>query len=87
MRPAFGPGERSATHGTTTNLAAALKLAVKEFGGPGRRPNAPKVIFIMPSFYNPDGVDSPVNIAEEFKESGGIIVVWYSLERTVISPQ
>ena len=67
-------GGYNVSYGTKTNLPAALKLAVEQFSGPGRRPNAPKVILIMSSFYNPESVDDPITIAEDFKASGGIII-------------
>ena len=60
----------------TTNLEAAIQLAMQQFNGPNHRPNARRVMFVMAAVYDPDGVTAPQKAATTFKEADGVMIVY-----------
>ena len=63
-----------------TNLEEGIRAAIGEFNGVGHRPNARRVIVIMAATYREKGSVSPEQLAETFKESGGVIIVYRKIE-------
>ncbi|CAD6185842.1 unnamed protein product [Caenorhabditis auriculariae] len=63
-----------------TNIEAALRMAMDQFDTNAHRPNVRKVIQIYGTVYRPGGVDDPQQIANTFKEDGGVIIVYDYIE-------
>lgn len=63
-----------------TNLKAGIQSATSEFYGPAHRLNAKRVMIVFASSFNPQGQDAPQQVADIFKESGGILIVYSETE-------
>lgn len=62
--------------GDTTNLEGAMQAAMDQFATSNHRVNAKKVIVVVATTFNPTGVTAPQQVATQFKESGGILVIY-----------
>ncbi|CAD6185843.1 unnamed protein product [Caenorhabditis auriculariae] len=63
-----------------TNLEAAIKTAKAEFDQRGRA-NARKVLVVLATTYKPGDYEDPTQMANTFKEDGGILVVYNYVEQ------
>lgn len=57
-----------------SNIESAIRLAQVEFESGGHRDNVKKVLVIAASHYEPGASEDPVQVAQQFREDGGVII-------------
>ncbi|KAK5983083.1 hypothetical protein GCK32_005402 [Trichostrongylus colubriformis] len=71
-----------------TNIEAGIRIAAERFGSAEHRVNAQKVIVIVASAYETGKYSDPTEVADTFKEDGGIIItVEYVQEHGAVVPK